>query len=119
MRVYPLRKNPRKVLLKLTMTSNDQAGLVLTNNFWSDYVKCVPWMSRAAQRKHPSTRATSEQGSRYNNGGQWSMTQDYKRRLKGPIDKPPRFRTRIHSDSIGTLNRYSALSADVDWTWLS
>ncbi|KAH3736354.1 hypothetical protein DPMN_042917 [Dreissena polymorpha] len=74
MRVYPLRKNHRKVLLKLTLTSNDQAGLVLTNNFWPDYVKCVPWMSRDAQRKHPSTRDTSEQGSRYNNGGHWSMT---------------------------------------------
>ncbi|KAH3777586.1 hypothetical protein DPMN_179034 [Dreissena polymorpha] len=42
MRVYPLRKNPRKVLLKLTLTSNDHAGLVFTNNFWPDYVKCVP-----------------------------------------------------------------------------
>ncbi|KAH3750593.1 hypothetical protein DPMN_185120 [Dreissena polymorpha] len=68
-RVYPLRKNPRKVLLKLTLTSNDQAGLVLTNNFWPDYVKCVPWISRDAQRKHPSTRAISEKGSRYNYGG--------------------------------------------------
>ncbi|KAH3706191.1 hypothetical protein DPMN_065572 [Dreissena polymorpha] len=57
MRLYPLRKNPRKELLKLTLTSNDQAGLVLTNNFLPDYVKCVPWISRDAQRKHPSTRA--------------------------------------------------------------
>ncbi|KAH3874864.1 hypothetical protein DPMN_038118 [Dreissena polymorpha] len=58
MRVCPLRKNPRKVLLKLTLTANDQAGFVLTNNFCPDYVKCKPWMPRDAQRNHPSTRAT-------------------------------------------------------------
>jgi hypothetical protein len=45
MRIFKLRRNPEKVLLKLTLIANDKARLVLSDDFWPHYVRCEPWLA--------------------------------------------------------------------------
>ncbi|KAH3808709.1 hypothetical protein DPMN_137066 [Dreissena polymorpha] len=41
-RVFPIRRDPGRALVKLTLVANDIASLVLTDNFWPEYVRCLP-----------------------------------------------------------------------------
>lgn len=43
MRVFPLRRNPGKVLLQLNVAADENTHLLLSNDFWPRYVKCEPW----------------------------------------------------------------------------
>ncbi|KAH3864083.1 hypothetical protein DPMN_027097 [Dreissena polymorpha] len=51
-RVFPIRRDPGRALVKLTLVANDNASLVLTDNFWPAYVRCLPWRSRETRREH-------------------------------------------------------------------
>lgn len=48
MRVFPLRNNPGKALVRLNVMADENADKVMNKGFWPGYVKCVPW--RADQR---------------------------------------------------------------------
>ncbi|WAR13236.1 hypothetical protein MAR_027416 [Mya arenaria] len=44
--VFPLRKNPSKVFLKLCLSADDNSKRVLSDGFWPSYVTCKPWRAR-------------------------------------------------------------------------
>lgn len=48
-RVFPLRNNPRKVLVRLNVMADSNADKVLENGFWPDYVTCTEWKPRQQQ----------------------------------------------------------------------
>lgn len=60
-RVFQMRRDPEKVLLRLNVQADDKADMVLSDNFWPDYIKCRPWNVRrpipySSQRTHVPPR---------------------------------------------------------------
>lgn len=49
--VFPMRTNPNKVVVKLSIKNNDQTEIVMNNRFWPSYVSCRPWRSRSSQHR--------------------------------------------------------------------
>lgn len=48
-RVFPLRHNPRKVLVRMNVMADKNADKVLEDGFWPDYVTCTVWRPRQQQ----------------------------------------------------------------------
>lgn len=45
-RVFPIRRNPSKVRIKLNIHADSNADMVLNKGFWPHYVSCMPWESQ-------------------------------------------------------------------------
>ena len=45
-RVFPIRRNPSKVRIKLNIHADSNADMVLNKGFWPHYVSCIPWESQ-------------------------------------------------------------------------
>lgn len=49
-RVFHLRRDPGKVLIRLNVQADDKADMVMSEQFWPHYIQCRPWNSKRPLR---------------------------------------------------------------------
>ncbi|KAL4216301.1 hypothetical protein ACF0H5_024027 [Mactra antiquata] len=106
-RMFPLRRNPRKVLIKLNLVANEYSGYVLLNNFWPDYVTCAQWLPRESLRAkytHKSMDRSKPNKIMYKDHTSVAEKQRQTR------DTPPRFRS-MSGESSANRAEYTAVRA--------
>ena len=128
-RVFPLRRDRGRVLVKLTLFANESAALVLADDFWPAYVRCKPWRPRETRTQRPPT-ADGHSGSRHDDErftARGTVSEGYANHQRR-AEVPPRFKRAAHVQNYGqrekesyrpyykllTCNRYDGIACDVD-----
>lgn len=125
-RVFPLRRNRRQVLVKLTLVAYGDTGIVLSNEFWPEYVTCFPWKPRESRIQHNRDRVGEPAGrsddKRSTKRGAWTTgypNQQQRTRV------PPRFKKVMQQQTdkerddwtrreLYYHNRYEGLASEID-----
>ncbi|WAR02247.1 MTO1-like protein [Mya arenaria] len=89
-RVFPLRKNAKRVLVKLTLASDEQTFCVVEDDFWPSYVTCEPWRSHGSLLEPRNGSATSRPDGRTGVRREWGnrITSSRAKGLYGTLREP-------------------------------
>ena len=97
-RVFPLRQDRSKVMLRINVMADNKADMMLSDGFWPSYLQCKPWRSdRVHTNQPPRLRHTEERYTRRD----YSSTRSYEN-----------VRGAMYSSTLG--NAYHTLSEEVD-----
>lgn len=101
-RIFPLRKQPGKVLVRLNLHADSKADTVLSSNFWRDYIRCVLWEARRTpvNSRNTSHYVTQRMRQNYRRHKRWAQS-DYDRYAHNQYD-------------FQDVNPFESLHSDVD-----
>jgi hypothetical protein len=106
LRIFPVRKSPNKVVIRLNLEDNCDANNVLEQNFWPRFVKCVPWKSRTELKR--SRRCTE------NDPVCKTRHFDEEDAQRINVEEDRCFWHEYSNGDTFSMNRYEPLSTDID-----
>ena len=121
--VFPVKRNPEKVLVKLCVVADDKINLLLSGDFWPSYVTCRPWKTLETIRSERAVQKdASLMKSRKNTQTRRSYSMKSENRKYAPFsyrrqELPPRFnnlwsqKSTVDTTMHMNTNRFSPLDS--------